>query len=35
MPKKDAQHNQIGLMNLQVIVLKFNRVQDVTWTKAT
>ena len=29
----DDQHNQIGLMNLQVIVLLFNRVQDVTWTK--
>ena len=31
----DDQHNQIGLMNLQVIVLQFNRMQDVTWTKAT
>ena len=31
----DDQHNQIGLINLQVIVLYFNRVQDVTWTKAS
>ena len=30
----DDQHNQIGLMNLQVFVLESNRVQDVTWTKA-
>ena len=31
----DDQHNQIGLMKLQVIVLQFNRIQDVTWTKTT
>ena len=30
----DDQHNQIGLMNLHVIVLQFNKMQDVTWTKA-
>ena len=30
----DDQHNQIGLMNLQVFILQFNRMQDVTWTKA-
>ena len=29
----DDQYNQIRLMNLQVIVLQFNRVQDMTWTK--
>ena len=31
----DDQHNQIGLMNLQLFVLQFNRVQDVTWTNVT
>ena len=31
----DDQHNQIKLMNLQVTILQFNKVQDVTWTKAT
>ena len=31
----DDQHNQIRLINLQVLVLRFNRVQDVTWTKVT